>query len=123
MPRGGPCNHRSCADYGEGCRQLTDEELKPTPADDEYVRDLIARGYYQISAKYRRVLGPLSVVPMAEELIKPEALETPAGRELADLWNNRHRRWYLGQNPKLGEEITLTVRQFASFKKQGGQCL
>jgi hypothetical protein len=119
-PRGGPCNHRECLSWGEGCRMLTDEELTPTDEDMAFARRLIAEGYLQTSGKYRHVMGPQPKVPSIKELIKPEMLDTPAGRELAKIWED-HLPHFLQTLVRNGAQtVELTVKQFRAYKSLGG---
>ena len=121
-PRGGPCNHRECQSWGEGCRQLTDDELRPGPDDFTYVDQLIAEGYYQTSARYRSVAGPLSAIPSAETVLRPEFLDTKWGRELARIWEGWRRHFLRVHEASDGiQNIDLTVKQFAAFKQRGGK--
>lgn len=119
-PRGGPCNHRRCADYGEGCRQLTDEELTASPEDEALVDQLIAEGYIQISAKYRTV-AKLPPPVHAHDLIRADALTTPAGKELASLWHSHHENWRSAvARQNTADHVQLTLRQYRYFKKKTG---
>lgn len=120
-PRGGPCNHQSCADYGEGCRQLTDEELEPDEDDVAFAQRLIDEGYLQTSAKYRNVCKPseADTPPSIDQIIRPEMLDTPAGKTLAMLWED-HLPHFLRSSVSFQHGITLTVKQFRAYKKLGG---
>lgn len=124
-PRGGPCDHRACLDHGAGCRMLTDDELTPGPEDLALARRLLDEGYVQTSSRYRLVVGPLSLVPPAADLIRPEALDTPAGRLMASDWDRnrggRLRDLLLHQLLPESAQTALTVKQFAAWKQLRGQ--
>jgi hypothetical protein len=113
VPRGGRCLHPNC-DSGP-CKQLTDAELTPGPEDLAVAKQLIADGFEQVSAKYRRVARVPPDYPTAEDLIKPEMLHTPQGEELADWWRG-HCRFQVPRSPD-AEVRELTLKQFRAFQQ------
>lgn len=101
---------------------LTDEELSPGAEDITFAQKLIDEGWLQASAKYRHVIGPFPSVPGAADLIRPEVLNTPIGKRLADLWERDmpyYVRFHLVDKKDL-QELTLSVKQFKAYKKLGG---
>lgn len=116
MPRDSACTHRRCG--GRPCRQLTDEELTPTEDDLVFAQTLIDEGWYQISAKYRRVARLPADFPRGEDLLRPQFLATRWAKEFLDYWNNHYRRVAVTE---YGAAVqTLTTKQFRAFKQLGG---
>lgn len=116
MPRGGPCDHRRC---DGDCRMLTEEELTPSPEDLVLARQLVADGWLSTSTRYRHVSRVLPGYA-ASDLLKPEMLATPAGKLLAEAWE-QELRWALRSSYPFVEHKTLTVKQYAAFRAAGGQ--
>lgn len=94
--------------------------LKSTDADEVRARQLLAAGYKQVSAKYRR-LARLHVPPFESVTFAPDVPEW--------LRAEFHRHWdYLTQFgyhqasrvSDHAETIELTVGEFRAFKKLGG---
>jgi len=119
MPRGGNCNHRRCD--GGPCKQLTDEELTPSQEDEITAKMLVDDGWLSISTNYRTVALATDAVPTVEDMIHPEMLDTPFGKELAEYWI-RHRRSMLRccNDDSLVMTQDLTLRVWRAFKKLGG---
>ena len=121
-PRGGACDHPNCC--GQPCKQLTDEELEPTPEDTLLAMELINGGWMSVSTKHRRLAKLKPSWPLAEELIRPEMADTKAGGQLAELWhwNRLHmlRRFASGKDSEYVEVKELTLKQFRAFKRMNG---
>lgn len=126
MPRGGICNHDSCIMEGEGCRMLTEDELRPSEKDIEFGRALVADGWKQTSRKYRQVrrVAPAHRVT-ADELINPAVAERGAARAVRLQMSDAsiEQITLLWGSVKLGEieEMTLSVKQFAAFRAAEGK--
>lgn len=139
MPYHTTCNHRGCPE-GD-CQMLTPEELEPGAEDLELAARLVEEGYLSISRKYRMVARLTDKVPTAKDIIRPEMLDTPIGREMAKWWEG-HQCYLLrmvasgagGDGcmtlPHTRERISivdlvevreLTIKQFRAFKKLGGE--
>lgn len=119
MPKGGPCEHPRCQGNATGCKMLTDEEMRPGPEDEELGRRLVADGWLSTSTKFRRV-GRVLPGHSAEDLLRPEVLDTPAGRHFADLWR-RELRFVVRSSEPFVEHLELTFKQYAAFRAAGGQ--
>lgn len=121
MPRGGKCTHPECLSWGEGCRQLTDEELTPTPEDVELGKQLVADGWYSVSTKYRAIRRWRTPPPAPEDVVRPEFADSFFGKII--IGRTRHWSW-LSELRAAPEELTetreLTIRQWKAFKMAGG---
>lgn len=122
MPRGGPCNHRECISWGEGCRMLTDAELTPSEQDLLLAEQLAQEGWVQTSARYRHVARWKTPPPTIEEILRPEHLNTRWGKKLAEKLayetGESGIRSAASFDRDLVEQRELTVRQFIAFKNR-----
>ena len=117
MPRGGSCDHPNC-DYGP-CKQLTDEELEPTPEDRALAETLWAEGWHPVSNKYRSILRWKEKPPSPEEVVAKELHNTYWGRKAMGVYKmDVLSEWGVRMAPReMREERTLTMRQYRAFKQ------
>jgi hypothetical protein len=116
MPRDTLCNHRNCD--GGPCKQLTPEELTPTPADLTFAEQLVAEGWLQVSAKHKLVARLPDDFPSADDLLRPEWHNTVHGDEFRRWWA-MHRR--MAHRSSMARTKTLTTKQFRAFKQLNGR--
>lgn len=123
-PRGGSCNHRECISWGEGCRQLTAEELEPTPEDRALAEELVRGGWRQISRKHRSV-ARVSPDYRAEDWIAAAGFPDELRLELIRAWRGCVHFIIRGGVGLAGgkfpvEERSLTLREFRAYCEAGG---
>lgn len=112
------CDHPRCD--GGPCRQLTPEELEPTPEEALAARELVLDGWVSTSNKYRHIrrwkLPPPHHTEVTRTLLLNPALapwaETLPGKFWSPCIRTAPRELY--------EERTLSVRMFRAFRKAGG---
>lgn len=112
------CNHRRCR--GGPCRAIPPEDLKPEAEDLELAEQLVREGWKSTSSKYRTVAKFRTPPPPAAEMLRPELVNTPQGKRLAELWDRHRHSLGLRQEWDDVEERELTLKQFRAFKLKGG---
>ncbi len=117
MPKGDACYHRNC--LGGECKSLTSEELIPSEADFAVARGYVYLGWVSTSNKFRQISR---ILPgnTAEDLLKPEVLNTPIGQHFKEMWE-RELRFVVRGNGPFVQHLTLPVKQYIAFRKVGGR--
>lgn len=124
MPIGGHCLHPSCPTGN--CRKLTEIELTPTEDDLLFAKKLIDEDWRQTSNKYRGVAKLNNPLRDWRDLVRPEhhvLVEQATSPGTCYAGDDVFRSWcYCAwQNPAWVERRTLTVKQFAAFRKLEGK--
>jgi len=86
--------------------------MAPTADDLTFVRPLVEAGWRAISTKHRTIALP-PPGRSAEDLLRPEMLETREGKEIAEMIGWRQESWAV----RYGEKMILTFHQFRAFKQ------
>lgn len=123
------CNHRRCP-VGE-CQAYTAATLEPSAADHELAAKLVADEWRSISSKHRHVMRWKVPPPSAEDILRQEMLDTPAGKKLASYYEHYVRYDFGSLRLQYAEGVegrdqveyaTLSPSLFRAFKKAGGRC-
>lgn len=86
----------------------------------EQAKALVREGWLSTSNQYHR-LARFKPGFEASDLIRPEVLHTPAGKALAEIWEQQRRGLLRSANTEFVEHKTVSPALFHAFRSMGGQ--